>query len=197
MKYCILMGSPRKDGNTQAILKPFMEELTACGAQHNLFWLHDKDIQPCIACRVCQKNWEKFGCHYQDDAQEIFDDVMASDVIVLATPIYSWYCTAPMKAILDRFMYGMNKYYGETKGPSLWAGKAMALLMTCGYRPEVATELFEKGTQRYCKHSNLHYLGMHAERHLGYNTSFMDEEKDKNARAFAQKLHKQALALWI
>ena len=26
----------------------------------------------------------------------------------------------------------MNKYYGEKKGPALWAGKALATLVTCG-----------------------------------------------------------------
>jgi len=28
-----------------------------------------------------------------------------------------------MKAVLDRLVYGMNKYYGREKGPSLWEGK--------------------------------------------------------------------------
>ncbi|MFT5874132.1 MAG: multimeric flavodoxin WrbA [Clostridium sp.] len=27
MKYCILMGSPRKNGNTLNLIKPFIEEL--------------------------------------------------------------------------------------------------------------------------------------------------------------------------
>jgi len=34
------------------------------------------------------------------------------DLLVLASPIYSWYCSPPMKAVLDRLVYGMNKYYG-------------------------------------------------------------------------------------
>ena len=65
---------------------------------------------------------------YPDDIYPIFDEVLAADMLILATPIYCWYCTAPMKAVLDRLMYGMNKYYGEEKGPSLWAGKHVALL---------------------------------------------------------------------
>ena len=32
-----------------------------------------------------------------------------------------------MKAVLDRLVYGMNKYYGEQKRPALWAGKAGSL----------------------------------------------------------------------
>lgn len=66
---------------------------------------------------------------------ELARQVLESDLLVLATPIYSWYCTPPMKAALDRLVYGMNKYYGERRGPSLWAGKRLALITTCGYRP--------------------------------------------------------------
>ena len=118
--------------------------------------------------------------------QEIFDAVMNCDLLVLASPIYSWYCTPPTKCVLDRLVYGMNKYYGEKKGPSLWRGKKMALITTCGYRPEKGADLWEEGMRRYCKHSQLTYVGMLAERHLGYASVFMDPEKEARARAFAR-----------
>ena len=135
-----------------------------------------------------------FGCAIQDDMQEIFDRVLSCELLVLATPIYSWYCTPPMKAVLDRLVYGMNKYYGEEKGPSLWAGKHLALITTCGYRPEAGADLWEAGVTRYCRHSQLRYAGMLAERHMGYGTVFMDAEKAERARAFAQGLCGQAWA---
>ena len=119
------------------------------------------------------------------------NNLLAADLIVFATPIYSWYCTPPMKALMDRMVYGMNKYYGAEKGPALWAGKSVALLTTCGYRPEKGVDLFEEGLRRYCKHSALRYLGRHAERHLGYGTVFMDGEKEARARAFARELLKE------
>ena len=73
-------------------------------------------------------------------------------------------------------------------GPALWAGKAVASITTCGYRPEKGADLWEDGLKRYCKHSGLRYLGLLAERHLGYNTTFMDTEKEQHARAFAQEM---------
>ena len=94
----------------------------------------------------------------------------------------------PMKALLDRLVYGMDKYYGAEKGPALWAGKALALLLTCGYRPERGCDLFEEGMRRYCKHAQLRFLGSHAERHLGYDIPFMDTEKEARTRAFAREL---------
>lgn len=193
MKYCILMGSPRKSGNTAALLKPFVEELAAYGEEHDLIWLYDKNIEPCVACRVCQTDWSTFGCQYDDDMQDIFDRVFACDMLVLATPIYSWYCTPPMKTLLDRLVYGMNKYYGNKKGPALWAGKKVALIATCGYRPEQGSDLWENGIKRYCKHSQLQYMGMLVERDLGYQSVFMDKEKEKHSRTFAQYLNSSNL----
>ena len=188
MKVCVLMGSPRKEGNTAAILAPFCEELRQNGAEVETVWLYDREIQPCIACRSCQRDWSVFGCVQEDDGQELFEKVFACDLLVLATPIYAWYCTPPMKSLLDRMVYVMNKYYGEEKGPSLWKGKAVALLETCGYPPEKGSDLFEEGMRRYCKHSGLQYRGSHAERHLGYDVPFMDGEKEQRVRDFAREL---------
>lgn len=191
MKVLILMGSPRKEGNTAALLKPFCEELELGAAKVEMVWVYDREIRPCLACRGCQKDWTQFACVQQDDMAEIAGRILDCDLLVLATPIYSWYCTPPLKAVLDRLVYGLNKYYGEAKGPSLWAGKGLAVLQTCGYRPEKGADLFEEGVRRYCKHSGLRYLGSHAERHLGYDVSFMDEEKEQRTRSFARTLLEQ------
>jgi len=188
MKISVLMGSPRKNGNTNAVLTPFMKELEAMDHKVDLFWLYDMDIKGCIACRNCQKDWSIFGCKLKDDMQKVFDSVYEADALVLACPIYSWFCTAPMKAVLDRLMYGMNKFYGNEKGPSIWAGKHVSIITTCGYKPEKGADLFEEGIKRYCKHSSLIYDGMLAERDLGYKASFMDVEKEMRSKAFAHDI---------
>jgi multimeric flavodoxin WrbA len=188
MKFFILFASPRKNGNTSKLLNPFIAELEQHQAQHELIWLYNKHIESCTACLTCQKDWTIFGCRHKDDAQEFFDKILDSDVIVLATPIYSWYCTPPMKALLDRLVYGMNKYYGDKKGPSLWNGKKLAIITTCGYKPEKGADLFEEGMKRYCKHSQLNYVGMLAERDLGYKTDFVTDDKLEHVKAFARQL---------
>lgn len=188
MKLAVLMGSSRRRGNTNALLEPFLEEWEGLGHQAEVFWLYEMDLRGCTACRTCQRDWTGFGCAIHDGMQEVFDGVQAAEGLLLACPIYCWYCTAPMKAALDRLMYGMNKFYGETRGPALWAGKHMALITTCGYRPERGADLFEEGMRRYCKHSSLVYDGMLSERDLGYQTTFLDPEKVQRARAFAHTL---------
>lgn len=45
----------------------------------------------------------------------VVEQITWADVIILATPIYAWYCAAPMKTLLDRH-YGLNKYYGSAEG---------------------------------------------------------------------------------
>ena len=188
MNFCILMGSPRRQGNTQALLAPFVNELEGLGHRCTILYLYDMDLRSCTACRRCQQDHTVFGCPQPDDMQTVFDAVAYCDVLVLATPIYSWYCTPPMKAVLDRLVYGMNKFYGREPGPALWSGKSMALIATCGYRPEKGADLLEEGIRRYCKHSRLNWLGMLAQRHMGYDVPFMDEEKERSVRNFARKL---------
>lgn len=188
MNVLILMGSPRANGNTAQLLEPFLQALAAQANACTLIPLYEKSIAPCTGCRACQKDWSVFGCPQQDDMQEIFDCALACDLLVLATPIYAWYCTPPMKCALDRLVYGMNKFYGAARGPALWAGKRLALVTTCGYPPEKGADLWEAGMQRYCRHSGLQYAGMLAERHRSHQESFMDADKAARARAFADQL---------
>ena len=191
MKACILRGVLVKRGILPPCWSRFERSWSIGERRRRPVWLYDREIRPCVACRSCQRDWTIFGCPQRDDGQALFDLVLGSELVVLATPIYAWYCTPPMKALLDRLVYGMNKYYGEAKGPALWAGKAMALLMTCGYPAEKGCDLFEEGMRRYCRHSRLRYLGAHVERHLGYGTVFMDGEKEDRARLFAWEVMKR------
>lgn len=188
MKCCILMGSPRKNGNTAQSINIMLETLKENGIETEYIWLYEKDIKPCRACRVCQNKMDTFGCPQKDDMQEIFNIILESDCIILATPIYTWYCTAPMKAMLDRLSYGMNKYFGDKRGGALWEGKECAILVTCGYKIERGADIFEKGMKRLCRHSCLDYMGMLAIRDLGYNVEFMTKDKAEEIKGFSIKI---------
>ena len=135
MKCTVLFASPRGEAsNTLAVTRPVTDALTQAGWEVERFSLYDMDIQPCRACRGCQSDWEHPACVLRDDMQPIFESVLSADLLLLASPIYSWYCTAPLKAALDRMVYAMNKYYGDQgRGPSLWRGRAVAAV-TCRAR---------------------------------------------------------------
>lgn len=186
----ILKSSPRKQGNTNTLTDVVADRLKEQGCTVREFNLCDMTIRPCLACRACQQNWSEVSCVQDDDMQQIVDAVMESELLILATPIYSWYCTPPMKAMLDRLVYAMNMYYGdgEERGPSLWQGKKVALITTSGYPADKGPDLLEEGIRRYCKHSQLEFTSMLWGRHDGYTVDFMDEEKQKQAVAFADQL---------
>lgn len=185
-KFCILMGSPRLCGNTAELLKPFIAELGECGGTFDYIALAGKKISPCPGCYACQNVKGEYGCVQLDDMQGIVNSIIESDCIVLATPIYTWYCPTEMKAMLDRH-YGLNKFYGSESG-SLWKGKEVAIIATHGYDREYATEPFEAGIQWLCEHSGLHYRGMYSVRDLDNLASFRTEDAIQGARAFARKL---------
>ena len=193
MRCTVLFASPRGEkSNTLALLRPWLDAWRQAGHEAEVFSLYDMNIRPCTACRSCQNDWQRPACVVQDDMPPIFDSVLQSDLLLLATPIYSWFCTPPMKATLDRLVYAMEKYYGPAgRGPSLLADKAMAAVTTCGYRPEKGADLFLEAMTRWCKHGQLRWLGGLTERHLGYDTVFMDEEKAARARAFAAEIMKE------
>lgn len=186
MNILILMGSPRLHANTAELCKPMMDVFKEAGADVRYVTLADRDIRPCLGCYACQEVQDAYGCAQKDDMHAIAADMIWADLIVLATPIYAWYCTAQMKAVLDRH-YGMNKYYGSASG-SLWAGRKVAILATHGYEGAYATEPFETGVKRLCVHSNLTYAGMYSVQDEDNIASFRTQEAIAGAKAFAQKL---------
>ena len=62
MKVLVLMGSPRLQGNTAELCKPFMEELKDNGADVRYVTLADKNIAPCKGCYACQEVSGEYGC---------------------------------------------------------------------------------------------------------------------------------------
>ena len=186
MKFCVLMGSPRLNGNTAELLKPFVLELESNGCEVEYITLSDKNIMPCKGCYSCQHVDGQYGCVQHDDVLQIMESIIGSDCVILATPIYTWYCTPPMKSLLDRH-YGLNKYYGSAKG-SLWEGKKIAIVATHGYDVQYAAEPFETGIKRLCEHSKLEYMGMYSVRHVGGKASFRTDAAISGARDFARQL---------
>ncbi len=186
MKVLILMGSPRIYGNTAELCKPLREELERNGAEVVYLPLADKHILPCKACYACQNVQDEYGCVQKDDMEQVAKEILLSDCIVLATPIYAWYCPTTMKSVLDRH-YGFNKYYGSANG-CLWEGKKVAILSTHGYDAAYATEPFETGIKRLCEHSNLKYIGMYSVRDTDNLASFQTEAAVEGAKRFAKEI---------
>ena len=186
MQICILNGSPRINGNTAELLKPLVEELTLGGAKLDVFTLAKMNIAPCKGCYLCQDVPDEYGCFQKDEMLTVAKSIIESDLIVLATPIYTWFCTAELKAVLDRF-YGFAKYYRSAKG-NLVEGKRMAILATHGYDAAYAADPFVIGMQRMCEHYHLRYDGMYSVRDVDDLASFQTKQAINGAKEFARYL---------
>jgi len=99
MKILGVSCSPRKDGNTVAMLNEALKAVEGEGAEVELFSVAGKNIQPCDGCWGCTKTGK---CHIKDDVAVLQDKMIAADGIIFGTPIYFWGMTAQAKAIMDR-----------------------------------------------------------------------------------------------
>src|SRR5512138_2812576 len=97
-----LVGSPRKNGNTHLLVAKMLEGAQAEGAETELVLLPDLTIQECDGCLAC---WRDKPCPKQDDMNALYPRIVASDVLVLGTPVYWYGPTALMKAMIDRWVY--------------------------------------------------------------------------------------------
>jgi multimeric flavodoxin WrbA len=105
MKTLIFNGSPRKKGNTSAIVDELAKQLDG-GVK--IVRAYDCDVRPCIDCRYC---WKNNGCAVQDGMQEIYGDIQESDNIVIASPTYFSELSGQLLAVLSRLQtYWCAKY---------------------------------------------------------------------------------------
>jgi multimeric flavodoxin WrbA len=95
----ILSASPRKGGNSDTLCDQFIKGAIEAKHQVEKVLLAEKKISYCQGCYACGGNGE---CVQNDDMAHILDGMMAADVIVLATPVYSYMMCAQMKTVIDR-----------------------------------------------------------------------------------------------
>jgi multimeric flavodoxin WrbA len=100
LKVVAVNGSPRKKGNTQAIIDVAAEELRAAGIEVELISLADYDVRPCDGCEKCYK--KPWDCPIKDDAVAVLKKMAAADGFLVGSPVYWGGVTAQLKALFDR-----------------------------------------------------------------------------------------------
>ena len=138
-----IVGSPRKDGNTETLVDAVLEGAAGAGALAEKKLLGTLAIGPCKACNGCQKTHE---CVQQDDMAGLLPLMRDSEIWVLGTPVYWWGPTSQFKAFVDRW-YGVD--------PRIFRGKKI-----------IATVPMGGGNEHYARHvlgmleDICNYLGM-------------------------------------
>jgi len=99
MKVLGIEGSPRKDGNTEKLVRQILGGAEEAGARTEFVKLADLSINYCRGCGTCRATG---GCVQKDDMDRVVDAIQQSEVIVLGSPIYVWQVTGITKVFMDR-----------------------------------------------------------------------------------------------
>ena len=124
-KILVLLGSPRKKGNTAVLANQIIAGAESAGATTQKIFLHGLDISPCQACYACQRPDSK-GCAIDDEMQPIFNKLIEADGWVIASPVYWFSMSAQTKLFLDR-CFALPAYKKDA-----FTGKRIAVAMSFG-----------------------------------------------------------------
>ena len=95
-----ILGSPRRNGNTETMAKAVAEGLLQTGNNIVEFiHLRGLNISPCLDCGGCSKTGK---CVIKDDMTELYKKSDAADRIFFVSPVYFYAMSAQIKAYIDR-----------------------------------------------------------------------------------------------
>ncbi|OIU66981.1 flavodoxin family protein [Rossellomorea aquimaris] len=94
MKVLALLGSTRKDGNSEYLAKKIVE-----GTDHTIVSLADLNIKPIVDMRHTEEGFSPV----EDDYEELVELIQEHDILLFATPLYWYGMSGPMKNFFDRW----------------------------------------------------------------------------------------------
>jgi len=97
----IIIGSPRKDGDTHTLAKEAERGLSSRNISSEFFFLNEMTFVGCQACYACKQE-DSIRCTRNDDMQNFYDAIDHTDGLIVATPIYFGSVTGQTKLWLDR-----------------------------------------------------------------------------------------------
>lgn len=127
MKVLGIVGSYRRLGNTEILVRETLLGAKSQGAEYTIVRLTDYEIKPCTGCMRCVFKATK--CHIQDDAERIFSMMVEHDALVIGVPDYILGTAGILKMLLDRSMG-----YMYAKGQRELAGKPAVGIVTYGVK---------------------------------------------------------------
>lgn len=124
-KILVLLGSPRRKGNSALLAEKIAEGAKAEGAEAAFVFLDEMGLEPCRGCGACQKKGSR-GCAIDDAMQEIYPAMIRADAWVVASPVYWFTVSAQTKLWMDR-CFALPAY-----GEDPFCGKRVAIAMAYG-----------------------------------------------------------------
>jgi multimeric flavodoxin WrbA len=99
MKVCCILGSPRKNGNTARIVGEITRGLQENGCEIKTFILPELAVNYCLGDKSC---YQTGVCIQRDDVAKIVEEMLDSQIVLVASPSYWGDVTAQMKTFIDR-----------------------------------------------------------------------------------------------
>jgi len=151
----VLLGSPRKKGNSTSLAAQIIKGAESTGAAVETIYLHGKNIAACQACYACQKPDSK-SCAIDDDMQPIYRRLIEADCWVIASPVYWFTMSAQTKLFLDR-CFALPAYQKDA-----FAGKRIAVAMSYGDADPFASGCVNalRTFQDACRYTGAKLVGM-------------------------------------
>jgi len=122
----VLIGSPRKGGNTDCLADAFLEGAAEAGAETEKIYLDDYNIRP--IGEVGDDFKTRVDLRADDDWRRVMQRVLEADVLALGAPVYWQGVPAQMKCFVDRW----SAYYASDWLNKGMAGKVWVLLCPYG-----------------------------------------------------------------
>jgi len=98
-KVVAIYGSPRREGNTALLLRQAVQGAREMGAEVEEVVLRDLKMSPCLEIYECKNTGR---CAIQDDFQKVYDSILESRGLILASPIFFYAVSAHTKILMDR-----------------------------------------------------------------------------------------------
>lgn len=118
----VITGSPRENGNSNAMAKAFMQAAEQKGYSVVHFDATKLHIGGCHDCKKCFQTGN--ACVFDDDFNTVAPAILSADVVVFAMPVY-WYAPpAQIKLLID-------KMYSFCVAEKAVAGKQCGLIACC------------------------------------------------------------------
>ena len=172
MKILVLNGSPRRDGNTSAMVNAFTEGARESGHEVNVIDVCQKKIGGCLACEYCHTKGNG-TCIQKDDMQNVYPLLKEAEMIVLASPIYYHSFTGQIQCAI-------NRIYALDKPKKL---KKAALIMSSGSNHVYCGAIYEYQNS-FLNSLKLEDMGIFS----AYDKENKSEEKLNELREFGKSL---------
>ncbi len=142
MNVIAINGSPRKNGNSAAMLDAAIKGALENSAVVERIDLFDLNYKGCVSCFGCKLlGGPSYGrCAQRDGLTEVLDKILAADVLLLATPLYFGEVPGAVRNLIERLWFPGLQYAKNYR--SAYTRRVKVGLM---YTMNVPTEEMYKG----------------------------------------------------